>query len=694
MALTQGAMHALVIFRQIVDELKIQRPTAGANLCPQLRVVKLSSNPGSVPGIGNSEVGIKMNTTVFRGLSFVAALIVLFAVGSPAMSFPFTYQTIALTGTDGVYGPGQGTGIVFTALDGPPAINSSGQVVFRGSNAATGGIPNGVWKRPNLSNASSNSNLAMEGGPQPGGGVYVTSGGFNTLCINNAGDVAFRIGASKGIFSSSGGNMNRVALAADIAPGTGGATYATAAVASGTHLFNQAGQTAYLGSFTVGTGSPPVAISSGVNNSQGVYIGTGDNVNNPNANNTLVLRGTDWFSGLGGTAADTQINTPNNATMSMNGDGHYVVSTTLQGSAIVTGTGATSNSVAIVSNRSGTNDIVARVGNTAPDAAGAPSADVYRTFGVGAIGMNNLGHVAFSGSLRQGATQTVASAIFTDVNGGSPGGSLKRAFAAGDPVGNVYAMGDTGNTTPLAEFSGLTYSTGPAFGTVLLNQWDQMLFSANLSSGGQAYFRTDTEGNLHRVVRIGDVAFSPDPLSIGGTGTSTITGVSNFSVNALGQVAFMSTITGPGVSAGLGNGSVLWATGPDGTLEPVVRTGTLFTDGLGNTHTIAQSGINLALTTGNEDGRASSFNDAGFLTFSLEFMDGTSGHFASHAICLAGDTNGDEATNLGDIPSFVDAIMNSTTDPSVMCAADTNLDGTLNGQDIRLFTQCLTGGCP
>src|SRR5262245_319052 len=38
--------------------------------------------------------------------------------------------------------------------------------------------------------------------------------------------------------------------------------------------------------------------------------------------------------------------------------------------------------------------------------------------------------------------------------------------------------------------------------------------------------------------------------------------------------------------------------------------------------------------------------------------------FASHAICLPGDANGDEATNLDDIPSFVDAIMNSTTDPS------------------------------
>jgi hypothetical protein len=97
--------------------------------------------------------------------------------------------------------------------------------------------------------------------------------------------------------------------------------------------------------------------------------------------------------------------------------------------------------------------------------------------------------------------------------------------------------------------------------------------------------------------------------------------------NSAGQVAFVSNITGPGVSAGLGNGSVLWATGPDGTLEPVVRTGTLFTDGLGNTHTIAS--FNLATNTGNEDGRASSFNDDGYLAFNLAFTDGASGHFVT-----------------------------------------------------------------
>ncbi|HUN81331.1 MAG TPA: choice-of-anchor tandem repeat NxxGxxAF-containing protein [Phycisphaerae bacterium] len=553
---------------------------------------------------------------------FSVVLGVFTAVASVSAS-PLAYRTVALTGTDGVYGPGLGAGVTFNLLDGPPAMNLTGQVVFRGADISTGGLPNGLWMRPDATNTSFNLNLAIENGPQPGGGVYSTGNSYNSMAINNAGDTAFRIGASKGAFSSDAGTMQRVALAGDFAPGTGNATYATSAVASGSPLFNQAGQTAYVGSLTVGTGSPPVSISSNVNNSQCIYVGKGDNANNPNANNTCVLRGTDWFASLGGTSADTKINSPTQSTMSLNGNGSYVVSTTLQGTAIVTGTGATSNSVAIVSNRTGSNDVVARVGNAAPDSTGAPSADVYRTLGSSAIGFNNLGHVSFVSSLRQGATQTNASALFTDINGGT----LKRFASAGGTIGNVYALGDTSNTTPLSEFTSLTYGTSATFSTALLNSNDEMLFSANLSSGGQAYFRTDLFGNLHRAVRIGDIAFSPDPLSTGGTGTSTISGVNNITMNALGQVAFLSNISGPGVSVGLGNGSVLWATELDGTMDPVVRSGTQFTDGLGNTHTIAS--INLALNSGNEDGRASSFNDAGFLAFNLQFTDGTAGDFVT-----------------------------------------------------------------
>jgi hypothetical protein len=67
----------------------------------------------------------------------------------------------------------------------------------------------------------------------------------------------------------------------------------------------------------------------------------------------------------------------------------------------------------------------------------------------------------------------------------------------------------------------------------------------------------------------------------------------------------------------------------------------------------------------------------------------------SFALCLPGDTNGDHSTNTDDIPSFVDALLNGPTDLYASCAADMNLDGLLDGNDIQSFTNCVAdGNCP
>jgi hypothetical protein len=150
-----------------------------------------------------------------------------------------------------------------------------------------------------------------------------------------------------------------------------------------------------------------------------------------------------------------------------------------------------------------------------------------------------------------------------------------------------------------------------------------------MSSGGTAVLLRDQAGDLHRVVRVGDNPLGgPDPLSTGGTGTSTFSGISGLTLNAAGQVAFTGNLTGPGVSVGLGNGSTLWATDLDGALVMIARTGTSFTDGLGNTHTI--SSIGFFGGTGNQDGHTSTFNDNGDLAFTLSFSDGTQGAFVTH----------------------------------------------------------------
>ncbi len=560
-----------------------------------------------------------MGTRLGSCAPLMAAAIV-FAAGSAA-SASIGFRTVALTGTDGGYGPGLGSGVTFSLVDSTPAINSSGQVAFRGSTIASAFSPEGVWFRALPLVSGTNSAVAREGGAQPGGGTYAAgSGGYNTVQLNDAGDIAFRYTSNKGVFASQGGTMSRVALAGDVAPGTGDATYSTGPIASGMPLFNQSGVCAYVGALTVGTGTPPVAITSGNNNSSAIFIGTGDNSGGTNANVTPVVRGTDWFAGLGGTSTDTKLSAFSQSTLAFNNGGHYAVSSTLQGSAIVTG--SSGNSVAIISNRSGTNDVIARAGSPAPDSTGAASADVYRSLGSGAIGFNNLGHVAYTSSLRQGATQTVASALFTDAGTGT----LRRLAGSNDPVGPVYAISD--NTTPLAEFAGLNYGASATFATTLLNHADQLLYTANMSSGGQAVLLRDANGDTHRVARVGDIGFSPDPLTTDGMGTSTLSGISNLSLNALGQVAFTANLSGPGVSVGLGNGASLWAVDTTGERILVARSGTTFVDALGNSHLIQS--INFAGNTGNEDGRVSGFNNSGDLAFTLQFTDGTGGAFVTH----------------------------------------------------------------
>lgn len=564
---------------------------------------------------------------MFNLRNHVWAVAALALLASASAVQAVAYRTIALTGTDGVFGPGQGVGIMFDSVGGQqPSINLSGQVSFRGSNSpATGSLPNGVWMRPDATNTSFNSNLALEGGAQPGGGTYNGPNSFNSISINNAGDTAFRLAASKGAFASSGGVMERVALAGDIAPGVGGATYSTGPIASGHPFFNHAGATAFVGALANGTGTPPVTFTAPNANASAIFIGTGSNAAAPNGNLTPVVRASDWFASLGGTAADTKLNGFNAGTMSFNNNNHYVVTNTLQGSAIVTGTGATSNSVALISNRTGSNEAIARIGNAAPDATGAASADVYRTFGTGAIGFNNLGHVAYTASLRQGGTQSVASALFTDAGTGT----LRRVGAAGDAVPNVYAFND--NTTPLAEFAGLNFGTSATFGTTILNGNDDLLFTANMSSGGQAILKMDSAGSLHRVVRVGDNPLGgPDPLSTGGTGTSTFSGISSLTMNGAGQVAFTGNLTGPGVSVGLGNGSTLWAMDLDGTLMKIARTSELFTYWDGTQYVSKTiSSIGGIVSGGGQDGRTISFNDAGQLAFALNFSDGASGVYVA-----------------------------------------------------------------
>lgn len=520
------------------------------------------------------------------------------------------FRTVALTGTDGEYGPGQGTGITFTSLTSvQPSINSAGQVAFRGQDS-TAGNPNGLWLRT----GSANAVIAINGGPQPGGGTYPAGAIFNSYQVNNAGEMAWRLAATSGAFATAGGSPGRFMLAGDSAPGTTTtlplAVYA--GISSGMPLFNQSGQLMAMASLTPdATLNPPVVTTAGSANSSGLWVGTPGNAQ-------LVLRQNDALTSLD-PSGNTRIGTMQSGGMLFNGNGRYALITSLQGSNVVTGTGATGNSTLIATNRGGSLEVVARHGQAAPDASGVPSANLYRTISNTALGFNDVGHIAFTSSLRDASgTQTATGALFSDAGTGM----LRMISKQGDALPTIYSR--TG--TPLSEFAGVTW--GLSYGSPVLTSNDQLLFAPTGmgNTGGTnnngAIMLMDDAGQLQKIVRTGDVAI---PGGAPNGSDAFFLGTTNYQINSLGQIAFMSSLTGVGVSPGLGNGSALWLSEVDGTLHRVARTSELFEVAPGDFRTV--SAIGGLATSGGQDGRQINLSSNGMLAFQLDFSDGSGGVF-------------------------------------------------------------------
>lgn len=575
-----------------------------------------------------------MKTSKIRSVVVTSsAAVLLAAAGQAIANVDVTHVPIALSGTDGVLGPNQGAGVTFTGIDGQPAVNNSRQVAFRA--VSSSGALQGLW----LHTAGTNNNTVLTGAAQPGGGTY--TGGFNTPQVNNAGQTAFRLGASSGVFSDTGSGTGRVMLTGDFAPGTttSGPLAKYSSVASGMPFFNSAGQVAYIGNLAVdATLVPPTTTASGVVNTAGIWIGTSGTAPT-NGNAVLAVRQNDVLTnipdslGNNDPSGNTRLGSLSNSLgMSFNGGGKFVMNFGLQGSNVTTGNGVGGNSTMIASNRSGTFAAIARANNFAPDAAGAPSANRYRSFTTSQIGFNDAGRVAFQATLKDNAGVQVGSgALYSDVNTGT----LREIARSGNAMPAVYASTDKNATTPLSSYSGNTWGGG--YSNLTINGNDQLVFSASSlgNTGGlgtTAMLSMNSAGKFFQIMREGDVAVANDPLSTNGSDTR-FSNVSSVAQNALGQVAFTVSLTNPGggVSVGLGNGSSLWATDYDGTLVMVARTGTSMFVGLtgpGDFRTLNQ--INGIVGSGGQDGRVISFNDNGDLAVQLGFTDNSSGIFLFH----------------------------------------------------------------
>ena len=250
-----------------------------------------------------------------------------------------------------------------------------------------------------------------------------------------------------------------------------------------------------------------------------------------------------------------------------------------------------STSSGIFTRANGTTTLIARSSDSGP----GPNLGPGIIFGqLGGPVINAAGNVAFDGNLfGGGVTFTDDSVIFS--NTGGTLAVVAREGPAGPGPNLAVGVDFSSFEAPVLNAAGEVAFVGTLVGSGVDSTNDKGIF-------------TSVDGTLVSVARTGS----------GGPGPNVGENV-NFSnffgapvLNASGETAFVGLLAGDGVNAT--NDQGIWAN-VGGTLMKIVREGDLFDVDPGpSTDLRTISSVNLTGNSGGEDGRRSSFNDAGLLT--------------------------------------------------------------------------------
>ncbi|MBX9737512.1 MAG: hypothetical protein K2X32_11355 [Phycisphaerales bacterium] len=251
----------------------------------------------------------------------------------------------------------------------------------------------------------------------------------------------------------------------------------------------------------------------------------------------------------------------------------------------------------------GATGLVAQTGLVIPGTAG----ETYN-FPSSPVIINNSGRTAFFTQTSLGGSAIVASSA-----GASPTVSIVAR--------NGDALTSAGPGVALSTITG---------SSVRHNGADQVAFIsalAGVNTTANDNFAVITQGTsgLNIVARAGSAAPGTGPGVFFGTSFSSLT------MNNVGQVAFITNLTGTGIGPGSGNGSGLWATDTSGNVVLVARQGDLFdvnSDPL-ITDNRTINLISYAAVASGQDGNGRALNDVGQLVFNLSFTDNTSGVFVA-----------------------------------------------------------------
>ncbi len=525
----------------------------------------------------------------------------------PTFAQAVSFTSVALSGQSA---PGLGAGIVFSAIDlgvGFPFINNAGQVAFTAFVAGPGvaaANDKTIW----VGSPGALSLVAREGDAAPGLPGLTIADLFDNFspALNAGGRVAFRAflagpgvtaPTDQAMWTGSPGALSLMAREGAFAPGPwipGFMTFAS----FDPPLLNNADQVCFFGT-TNNTTDP---------RDRGIWFGA------PGFLTTAVFE----QDPAPGTGPDITFLDYVGASVRLNGPGQIAFMATIIGPGVV-GT----NNQGLWAGTPGSVHLMAREGNSAPGMGpDPPSVGTY--VAIEDPVLNDSGAVAWRGFL-SGAGITTANDF-----------GIWRGLAAG-VTGLVMQEGGAVLDLPI----GHTYNNFEALfgnGFPRMNAANQVAFRARVAgpsitaANDVAVFALDDVGYLGMVVREGDAA----PGTPAGVTFGAFQGLPAASVspvmNAAGQVAFLATVTGPGVSGA--NDLGIWATDPYDVMHLVVREGQAVEVAPGDVRTV---GVLRPITgTGGSNGRHTSFNDNGRLVFRADFTNGTSGILIAdvNAVCV------------------------------------------------------------
>jgi hypothetical protein len=497
--------------------------------------------------------------------------------------------------------PGEVFGASFSST---PSINDSGSVAFGVPVVFTGNVSSGVLENNYglFSNGAGALNLLGQAGylapTSAGGGTSTTWAGtfqdsFGNPNIDAAGNTAF---ADSLILTASGGSTSSAGVAITSANSSGIWSDRPGSLS----LLAQIGNTAL--------GSPSVTlktISNLAQNPSGILAYDATTNDSPSTGGVVIdVSGTPAFVARGSALAPgtSGANFSNGtfAAPAINATGQVAFRSSLASGTYPGVTINSTNNQGIWKTVGGTLQAVAVAGTSAP---GLAAGDLFGA-SFTSPDFNNAGQTAFAVSLITGAgdvTSANSGTVWSEGNGSLHLVARLQVTTAPGTNGSVY---------------------NSSFGTPVIDDAGYVAFTAafnggtGITSANNSGVFSEASGALSLIAQKGIQA---PGLPAGVTITSFGAGLG---LNALGDLAFSGFLSN--------GGSALYAQDPSGSVDPLLFTGESFQISPGVFGNV--SGFTLVTASGDEDGRASSWNDSD--TFAVDVQFNTGGVISSAVVDL------------------------------------------------------------